>query len=126
MLKRVITFDGKAIFGTSEHHLHVDSWRRDSVERRFGGLSGAVSLDLGRRSRQLRQTGMLVAGSVSALLEMFDSISNYIDGQDYILTDSYGQSFPHVRMDRFQPTGPVAQLTPARCEYEIVYTQLNP
>ena len=125
MSNRTATFDSHALFGVGEHAIQPLSWRRETLDRGFAGLNGVMSLDLGRRERKLKQRGQLSANSVAALLNRMESITAYIDGQSYKLVDQNGCSYADVRMDSFTLLGPINTANQARCEYEIVYTQLS-
>ena len=101
------------------------SWRRETIDRGFAGLTGVMSLDLGGRERKLKQRGTLRADSVAALLSLTDEISSYIDSQTYELIDQNGYSYANVRMDNFTLQGPIETGNQACCDYEINYTQLS-
>ena len=125
MKGRTILFDWKALFGDGTDVIVPQSWRRETLERSFGGLDGVLSVDLGLRERALKQRGSLVAGSVGGLEARIGNISVYIDGQSYVLTDQNGFSYANVRMDRFALLEPIVTANQARCEYEIIYNQLS-
>ncbi len=120
-----IKFDNQDFFGKGQHTLRPMSWCRETVERSFAGLDGVVSTDLGCRERILKQRGCLSAESVIALTRLMENISAYIDGQCYDLVDQNEILYPHVRMDSFTLRGPISGGNQARCEYEIIYTQLS-
>jgi hypothetical protein len=121
----IITFNGQAMFGHGEQSLEGESWRRARVDRGFGGLDGVLSVDLGRRERKLRQRGELTGASRGAVQAMTAVITNYLDGMAYELIDADGTIYSNVRMDSFELAGPICAGVPARCEYEIRYTQLS-
>ena len=125
MTGKAILFDGKALFGDGADVIEPQSWRRETLDRSFGGLDGVLSVDLGQRGRVLKQRGSLVAGSVGGLDSVIRDISDYIDGQSYVLSDQNGISYANVRMDRFALLEPIAAANQVRCEYEIIYTQLS-
>ena len=124
-MNKKIKFDGEELFGGGEGKVEVLSWRRECVERSFGGLDGVVSVDMGRRERKFKQRGQLLADSESGLRERMDVISAYIDGQAYKLVDQGGVAYGRVRMDSFKAVGPIVAGGKVRCEYEISYTQLG-
>ena len=101
------------------------SWRRETIDRGFAGLTGVMSLDLGGRERKLEQRGTLRADSVAALMNLTDEISSYIDGQTYDLIDQNGFCYANVRMDSFTLQGSIEAGKQACCDYEINYTQLS-
>ena len=121
----MMKFDGKAIFGYGSHHLEVGSWRREHVDRGFCGLDGVLSFDLGRRERHFRQWGNLLSPNREGLQSLVSNINNYLDGQVYELTDDHETVYSNVRMDSFELTKSIYSESPARCEYEIQYTQLS-
>jgi hypothetical protein len=125
MSTAIITFDGAILFDKGEHTVEPLSWRREAVQRGFAGLDGVVSMDLGRRERKLRQRGQLVSASKASLLQLMELVASYIDGQAYDLIDQDGVFYAQVRMDSFTLRGPITAANQARCEYEIIYTQLS-
>jgi len=120
-----ILFDGKPIFGHGDHTLQVESWGRETKERRFAGVDGVMSIDLGSGGRTMKQRGWLAAASKIALQKKCEEISAYIDGQAYELVDANGTIYAKVRMDGFQLLTELCTANPVRCEYEITYTQLG-
>jgi len=124
MNTRAICFDGQRLFGSGPHSVTAQSWRRQVIERGFAGLNGLISIDLGRRGREIKQTGRLAATSMAALKKMMDGISVYIDGQCYSLVDQDGTEYTNVRMDSFDMSDPVVTANQVSCGYEIVYKQL--
>ena len=125
MSKNSVTIDGQRIFGEGEHVLRPGSWQRKTIDQGFAGLDGVVSVDLGMRSRKLKQHGYISTGSVRALTELIDMICGYIDGGVHELVDQDGVSYASIRMDAFSLVGPISKGSRARCEYEAVYTQLS-
>ena len=125
MNAKTITFNGKMIFGHGDHTLQAGSWGRQTKERRFAGVDGVMSIDLGRGSRRLKQRGWLTAASRAALQKTCEETSAYIDGQAYELVDANGTVYANVRMDSFQLLAEVCAASPVRCEYEVTYTQLG-
>ena len=120
-----ITFNGQKLFGSGKHWLIQLSWRRETENRGFAGLDGVVGIDFGLRERKLKQRGFLSASSKTALAELIESISGYIDGQSYELVDQGEISYSNVRMDSFKLLNSVTLGNQVRCEYEIEYTQLS-
>lgn len=118
------TLDGQAIFDEQRLAIAADSWNRIALERAVAGLDGTMSIDLGSRSRQIRQRGVLRAASRTAMYTRIDAISAFIDGRTHVLRTADGQVYNNLRVDAFnrvdeRTTGPGIVL-----EYEIVYTQL--
>ena len=125
MRKSKITFDGKMLFDSGQHTIQTMSWKRESFDYRFGGLDGVFSLDLGRRTRTLKQHGWIAADSAAALNQMIEEITSCIDGEVHDLVDAYGVSYANVRMETFTPRGEIKIANQIRCEYEIQYTQFS-
>lgn len=120
-----VALDGQAIFDEQGLTITVGSPSRASVERAFAGLDGMLSIDLGARSRQVRQTGALHAPSRTAMSARTDAIAAFIDGQAHTLVTADGRVFANLRMDSFKrvaeyPGGPGVVV-----DYEIAYTQLG-
>ncbi|MBN1765250.1 MAG: hypothetical protein JW860_08340 [Sedimentisphaerales bacterium] len=122
---QIITFDGKRLFEGEGHVLEIGTWQRKLVERGFAGLDGVMSIDLGRRSRTIKQRGTLSASSRAALRIRKKHIEEYIDGFIYELKDQEGESYDGVRMDRFETGLSEVSGSRVQCSYEIMYTQLR-
>jgi hypothetical protein len=118
------TLDGQILFDESQLNIEIGSYKRDSVERAAPMLDGVVSIDLGRRSRIIRQTGSLRAKSRTALNERIIAISNFSDGNSHTLDTGTGQ-YENLRMDSFKITGESTDGTYIVADYEITYTQLT-
>lgn len=120
-----VTLDGQAIFDEQGLTLAMGSRGRASLERSVAGLDGVLSIDLGARSRQIRQKGTLRAASRSAMHARIGAILAFIDGRTHTLATTDGQRYDGIRMDSFKrisehPAGPGVV-----ADYEIVYTQLG-
>ncbi|MHC4184584.1 MAG: hypothetical protein ACYSR4_01450 [Planctomycetota bacterium] len=57
------TLDGQNLFDEQELEIEAGSLSRDSVERAVPGLGGVLSIDIGGRSRKIKQAGVLRAQS---------------------------------------------------------------
>ena len=119
------TLDGQAIFDEQGLTISPGYWNRAALERAVAGLDGTMSIDLGARSRQIRQSGVLRAASRSAMNARIDAISGFIDGRTHTLKTNDKQTYGNLRIDSFnqvdeRPAGPGIIV-----EYEIVYTQLG-
>jgi hypothetical protein len=119
------TLDGQAVFDEQDLAIAVGSPSRASLTRTVAGLDGVASIDLGRRTRQIRQTGVLRAASRSALLARVSAIVTFIDGRTHTLTAPDGQTYGNLRMDAFTQIGECAGGAGTSIRYEIVYTQLG-
>ena len=49
------TLDEQTLFDEQKLEIEVGSFNRDSIEKTVPGLDGALSIDLGRRSRKIKQ-----------------------------------------------------------------------
>ncbi len=120
-----VMLDGNALFDNQGLEIEVGSYSRARMERAVCGLDGVLSIDLGERTREIRQRGTLRASSRTAMQARVSSIAAAIDGTTHTLRTADGQEYPNIRMDRFSlisehPSGPGIVT-----EYEIVYTQLG-
>jgi len=120
-----VTLDGENLFGEQELDIQIRSWRRDSVEKTVAGLDGVLSIDLGKRSRLLKQSGVLSAVSGDVLDEKIAAISALMDGGSHTLAISDGREFENVRVDSFETQQKLFSGNGVRCGYKIVYTQLR-
>jgi hypothetical protein len=119
------TLDGQKLFDEQELNVEAGSLRRDSMERMVPGLDGVLSIDLGGRSREIKQKGVLRAKSRPQMSERINAISAYMDGRMYKLVTSSGEEFDNLRMDIFKVSKERTSGTSLCCDYEIVYTQLK-
>lgn len=118
------TLDGQNLFDEQDLKIERGSVSRDSIERTISGLDGVLSIDLGGRSRRIKQRGVLRAKSRSQMDDRISAISAYIDGDTHTLVISNGEEFDNVRMDAFKVTKEKTSGSGLCCDYEIVYTQL--
>jgi len=119
-----VTLDLQMLFDEQELDISTGSYRRDSIERVVPGLDGEISIDLGRRGRQIKQTGTLRAKSREQMNERIDAISAYMDGDTHTLVTSSGRELAELRMDSFKVSGEHTNGAGIVVDYEIVYTQL--
>lgn len=118
------TLDGQNLFDEQDLKIERGSVSRDSMERAVSGLDGVLSIDLGGRSRRIKQRGVLRAKSRTQMDDRISAISAYIDGDTHTLVISNGEEFDNVRMDAFKVTKERTSGSGLCCDYEIVYTQL--
>ena len=118
------TLDRQNLFDEQDLKIERGSVSRDSMERAVSGLDGVLSIDLGGRSRRIKQRGMLRAKSRTQMDDRISAISAYIDGDTHTLVISNGEEFDNVRMDAFKVTKEKTSGSGLCCDYEIVYTQL--
>jgi hypothetical protein len=119
-----VTLDTQMLFDEQALEISPDSFSRDSIERTIPGLNGVLSIDLGLRSRKIRQTGSLRAKSRTQLNERTSKISAFMDGDTHTLTTGSGREFSNLRMDSFKTGTEHADGTSIVTDYEIIYTQL--
>ncbi|MBM4029535.1 MAG: hypothetical protein FJ280_29675 [Planctomycetes bacterium] len=120
-----VTLDGQAVFDEQELTLAVRSPSRASLQRSVAGLDGVLSIDLGARPRQVRQTGVLRAAGRAALNARLEAIAAFLDGRTHTLTTADGRTYRNLRLDSFQPLQERTGGPGIVVEYEIVYTQLG-
>ena len=117
--------DGQIIFDEEQLYIQVGGERREYVERTVAGLDGLLSVDLGERGRQIKQTGVLRAGSEAGLRKKIIAISAYMNGQRHTLTTDSGEQYEDLRMDSFEVKEKAVSGNGVCCGYEIRYTQLR-
>jgi hypothetical protein len=119
-----VALDGQNLFDGQEIQIEPSSVSRDSVERAVPGLDGVLSIDLGARSRKIRQRGVLRAGSRSQLNDRISVISAHMDGDTHRLVTQNGDEFDNLRIDAFEVKNERASGSGVAVDYEIVYTQM--
>ena len=119
-----VTLDGQKVFDEKELKVEPSSVRQDSVERAVPGLDGVLSIDLGKRSRKVKQRGVLRAKSQSQMNNRVIAISTFIDGNTHNLVISGDREFDNLRMDTFRVMDERTSGNGVVIDYEIVYTQL--
>ena len=117
--------DGQSLFDEQQLEIELGGVSRDSIERAVPGLDGVLSVDLGGRSRKIKQKGMLRAKSRSQMDERISAISAYMDGNTHTLVTDSGEEFDNLRMDVFKVSKERAGGGGIAVDYEIVYTQLK-
>jgi len=118
------TLDGESLFDEQKLVVEVGSRTRNYAEKSVPGLDGVLSLDLGSRTRKIKQKGMLRAVSRQQLNLRIAAVSAFIDGKTHELVTNEGEHLNNLRMDSFD-AGAI-QLSGAGVDvgYEILYTQL--
>ena len=119
------TLDGQSLFDEQQLEIEPESIGRDSIERTVPGLDGVLSIDLGGRSRKIKQRGVLRAKSRSQMDDRISVISAYMDGDTHMLATGSGKEFDNLRMDVFKVSKERASGGGVAIDYEIVYTQLE-
>ncbi len=119
-----VTLDGQNLFDEQQLEIEQDSLNRDSIERAVAGLDGVLSVDMGGRTRKIRQRGTLRAKSRTQMNDRINVISAYMDGNTHTLVINEGEKFDNLRMDSFKVNKKRAGGGSMVVDYEIVYTQL--
>jgi hypothetical protein len=119
-----VTLDGQRLFHEEQLEIQLGSSRRDSMERAVPGLDGVLSIDLGRRNRQITQTGTLRAESRLQMDGRISTISAHMDGNTHTLVTN-NQEFDNLRMDSFKILREYTDGVGINIDYEIIYTQLT-
>jgi hypothetical protein len=117
------TLDGTIDFEQTE--LVVGSWRRESIERAAAGIDGAIKVDLGRRTREIVQKGVIRAPSRSALMAKIDFVRDMADGTCHTMETAGGARFEDMRIEKVMVSGTEYSGSGASCEVEIKYVQLR-
>ena len=99
-----VTLDAQMLFDEQELEISAGSFSRDSIERTVPGLDGVLSIDLGRRSRKITQTGTLRAKSRAQLDERISRIAVFMDGDTHTLTTGISQISAWIRSRQVQKT----------------------
>jgi len=120
-----VTFDGHKLFDEQELNFEFGSLRRDSIEKSIAGLNGVVSIDLGTRSREIKQSGVLRASSRVKMNEKIASINSYMDGNTHTLITGSGEEIENLRVDFFEIGKERISGGAVVADYEIIYTQLK-
>lgn len=116
--------DGQSLFDEQGLRIKLGSLSRDSIERTIPGLDGVLSIDMGGRSRKVRQTGVLRAQNRLQMDERVGLICSFIDGNTHKLVTNRGEEFDDLRMDVFKVNSEHVNGSGVSCYYEIIYTQL--
>ena len=119
-----VTLDGQNLFDEQQLEIEQDSLNRDSIERAVAGLDGVLSVDMGGRTRKIRQRGTLRAKSRTQMNDRISTVSAYMDGDTHTLVSNEGKKFDNLRMDSFKVSKERTSGGGIVVDYEIVYTQL--
>lgn len=118
-----VTLDGQRVFDEQPLEIRTGSFSRASMERAMPGLDGVLSIDLGRRNRQITQTGTLRAESRLQMDSRIGTISAHMDGNTHTLVAG-NREFDNLRMDSFKILSEHTDGIGISLDYEIIYTQL--
>jgi hypothetical protein len=119
-----VRLDGEKVFDSQRVSVEAGPVGRASVELSAAGLDGVLSVDLGTRTRRIRQSGLLRAQSRTQLSEKAAAISAFADGRGHTLMVD-GQRYGEARLDSFEVTAERVSGAGVEAEYEIIYTQLQ-
>jgi len=117
------TLDG--IINFEQTKLDAGSWRRDSIERAAAGVDGTIKVDLGRRTREIVQKGVIRAPSRSLLLAKVDFIRDNQDGRCHTVDVAGGERFDSMWIEKVKVGNIEFSGTGASCGIEIKYVQLR-
>jgi hypothetical protein len=120
-----VTLDNSALFDERGLQIEVGSLSRAHIDRAICGLDGMLSIDVGARTREIHQKGVLRAASRAAMQARIDSIAAFMDGAAHTLRAVGGQEYRNLRVDIFRQLDERASGQGIVVEYEIVYTQLG-
>ncbi len=118
-----VTLDGQLLFDEPVA-IEAGSVERESIERSVAGLDGVLSVDLGGRSRKIRQKGKLRARSRVELNGKVEAISAFVDGDTHTLVDLQGRTFENLRVDSFHVKSEQVSGSGVVVDYEMICTQL--
>ena len=118
-----VTLDGQRVFDEQPVEIRTGSYSRASMERTVPGLDGVLSIDLGRRNRQLTQTGTLRAESRFQMDSRISTISAHMDGNTHTLVTG-SHEFDNLRMDSFKILSEHTDGVGISVDYQIIYSQL--
>ena len=117
--------DATVYFDEISAELVVKDWKRDYISRCVAGLDGVINIDLGKRQREIIQTGTLRAVSNQALDKKIDVVNNLIDGQSHKLVWNNGESFDNLKINSFEIAKRHLAGAGPNCDYKICYIQLG-
>ena len=119
------TLDGKTLFDERDLRIDAGSPSRASVERAVAGLDGVLNIDLGQRTRTIRQRGVLHARSQVEMNNRIAAIASLIDGSTHTLRTDDCCEYTRLRVDAFKQRSRSVAGPGVAVEYEITYTQLG-
>ncbi|MBN1508731.1 MAG: hypothetical protein JW955_17920 [Sedimentisphaerales bacterium] len=120
-----VTLDNSTLFDEQGFEIETGSLSRAHIDRAIPGLDGMLSIDLGERTREIRQKGVLRASSRAAMQVRIDSIAAFMDGRTHTLRAAGGREYRNVRMDSLRQIDERAGGQGIIVQYEIIYTQLG-
>jgi hypothetical protein len=118
-----VLIDGVVEF--EEVSVSVGSWQRKSIERGAAGLDGVVSVDLGKRGREIVQRGVVRAGSDDGLCGAIAAVEGLVDGSSHVMSRGGCGDFGGLRVDGVEVKSRSRSGVGASCEFEVRYFQLG-
>ena len=117
--------DETVYFDETPAELIVKNWKRDYISRSVAGLDSVINIDLGKRQREIIQTGTFRAVSNYALDIKINAVNSLIDGQSHTLLLNNGDSFANLKISSFETAKRHHTGAGPSCDYKICYTQLG-
>ncbi len=108
-----------------EQNIRARSWTRQHADKSGAGVDGVVSVDLGRRTRELSQQGTLRALSREGLQKVIDQIESLAGTGEITIRTERGQVYSHLRMDQFEAGYIFFAGVGVCCEFTARYCQLG-
>ena len=96
---------------------------RASIEKSAAGLDGVVSVDLGRRKRKIKVSGLLEGRSKGEVDAKTAQIEAMVDGGMHTLEAD--AVYENVRVDSFAVIREETNGRGVNCEFEMVLSQLR-
>ena len=118
-----VTLDEIIEFEQTE--LAVGSWRRESIEKAAAGVDGAIKVDLGRRTREIVQKGVMWSPSRAALMAKVDFIYDMGNGASHTMETAEGDKFENMWIETVKIGSTEYRGSGASVEVEIRYVQLR-
>lgn len=105
---------GAAIFGPAFEMVTVDNPRSEQINA-FMGVSGVERLDGGLRGRYTEVRGVLAGDNLAVLNAAVNLFRSFNDGNAYVLFDFFGNGWPYVILETFNPVPKVMTDFYGRC-----------
>jgi hypothetical protein len=116
-------FDGTVLF--EQLDLTVGSWERSALEKSAVGVDGVVSVDLGKRAREVVVRGLVRAFSDQRLMIRLDAVRALADGACHTLAVSDGRYFDRLRVDGVETGSRSYSGRGVCCEFTVRFRQLG-
>ncbi len=120
-----VLIGGADLLGSGPHALTVGDWARRRLDRRFAGLDGLLSIDLGAGGRPMTIRGRLVADSAASLMMRVAAIEALAEpGALHTVAAPDGRSFANVRMEDIRAGRVLSAAGKSAVGYELSLLQL--